>query len=168
MGRELRMVPKNWEHPTNEQGRLIPLLGWSYTKSLNEWNEGKQKWSEGLREVWYPKEGEDKWKPIDEEDKNMTWEEWSGSKPEKEDYMPEWNEDEKTHYQMYENTSEGTPISPVMESPEKLARWLADNNASAFGSSTATYEQWLNTIRAGFAPSAIMVNGVMDSGVAHA
>ena len=51
--------------------------------------------------------------------------------------------------------SEGTPISPVLESPEALARWLADNNASAFGYQTATYEQWLATCLSGSAPSAI-------------
>ena len=41
--------------------------------------------------------------------------------------------EERTHYQMYETCTEGTPISPVMETPENLARWLADNGASAFG-----------------------------------
>ena len=67
----------------------------------------------------------------------------------------------RTHYQMYETTSEGTPISPVMETPEALARWLADNGASAFGKMTATYAQWLNMITGdGCAPSAAFVPGV--------
>jgi len=47
---------------------------------------------------------------------------------------------------MYETCTEGTPISPVMDSLETLARWLADNGASAFGEMTATYEQWLKII----------------------
>ncbi|MCK5445108.1 MAG: hypothetical protein KAI73_05745, partial [Rhodospirillaceae bacterium] len=72
----------------------------------------------------------------------------------------------RTHWQMYETTSEGTPISPPMETPELLARWLADNNASAFAKDTATYEQWLSTIKRGFAPSAIMGDGKLESGVA--
>lgn len=68
---------------------------------------------------------------------------------------------------MYENTSEGTPISPVFETPEALARWLADNNASAFGGMGATYEQWLATCREGFAPSAVFSPSTgMISGVA--
>jgi len=50
---------------------------------------------------------------------------------------------------MWETTSEGSPISPVFESPEKLARWLADTGASAFGSQTATYEEWLSMIHDG-------------------
>jgi len=56
---------------------------------------------------------------------------------------------------MYENTSEGTPISPPFETPEELARWLADNNASAFGGMTATYEQWLATCKGLYAPSMV-------------
>ena len=69
--------------------------------------------------------------------------------------MPEWPEAERTHWQMYEDTSEGTPISPVMETPEMLARWLADTGASSMGRNTATYEQWLATIHRGWAPSMI-------------
>lgn len=71
-------------------------------------------------------------------------------------------------WQMWETTSEGSPISPVCESPEALARWLADNNASAFGSQGATYEEWLGMIRGpGWAPSAVQIDGgPIVSGVA--
>ena len=90
------------------------------------------------------------------DEQKMTFEEWDGDRPQKEDYMPDWPESEKTHMQMYECTSEGTPISPVMATAEELARWLADNEASAFADQTATYEQWLRTIQRGSAPSAVM------------
>ena len=166
MGREVRMVPENWEHPRKENGRYEPLMGYSFKDQLAEWEEGKKKWKEGLKKLWFPKDGL-KWEPKDEDEKKMSWEEWTGDKPIESDYMPEWEESEKTHLQMYETCSEGTPISPVMKTPEELAKWLAGNGASAFGTMTATYEQWLNTIKAGFAPSAVMVDGVLDSGVAH-
>ena len=69
-------------------------------------------------------------------------------------------------YQLWEAVSEGSPISPVCETPEALAHWLADNKASSFGDSTASYETWLNMIVGpGWAPSAVMVGGVMMSGV---
>ena len=68
-------------------------------------------------------------------------------------YMPDWPAEICTHYQMYQNTSEGTPISPPMETPEQLARWLADNDASALGDETATYEEWLLVCQEGSAPS---------------
>ncbi len=86
--------------------------------------------------------------------------------PDYDDYMPDWRDEERTHYQMYEDTSEGTPISPVLESPEVLARWLVDNEASAFAGQTASYESWLRVANGGFAPSMIitpatgLVNGV--------
>lgn len=62
--------------------------------------------------------------------------------------------------------NQGSPISPVKESPEALARWLAENKASSFGDMTATYEQWLSMIKEGWAPSAIVIPGKgMVSGV---
>ena len=70
-------------------------------------------------------------------------------------------------WQMWETTSEGSPMSPVFSTPEELAHWLAGTGASSFGSSTATYEQWLGMIRAGWAPTAAMVNGRMQSGVEY-
>ncbi len=69
-------------------------------------------------------------------------------------------------YQMWETTSEGSPISPVFATPEELARWLADNNASTFGKSTTTYENWLKFIRGpGWAPSMISDGQSLKSGV---
>ena len=64
--------------------------------------------------------------------------------------------DEHYGWQMWQTVSEGGPISPVCDSPEELARWLADNKASAGGYSTATYEQWLAMIRVGWAPSLVV------------
>ena len=82
--------------------------------------------------------------------------------------MPDWPEAERTHYQMYESVTEGTPISPVMKSPETLARWLADNKASAGPYATATYDQWLAMIEAGSSVCSFVMNrgtGEIMSGV---
>ena len=69
-------------------------------------------------------------------------------------------------YQLWENTSEGSPLSPVFETPEELAEWLEANEASSFGSMTCSYDQWLDFIRGpGWAPSMIIQNGKMRSGV---
>lgn len=155
MSREVRRVPKNWEHPKRKNGNYIPLYGGSFHESLAEWQKGKSKWDEGLRENWFSKNEEDKWKPRSEDELNMSFEEWSGQIPKEKYYMPEWKDNEKTHLQMYETTSEGTPISPVIEDPKELARWLVDNEASAFGQSTASYDSWLSTIERGFAFSAV-------------
>lgn len=65
-------------------------------------------------------------------------------------------------YQMWETTSEGSPISPTFNTPEELAKWLADTNASACGGTGASYEQWLNMI--GHGSSITMVMTVRDGG----
>lgn len=160
MGREVRRVPADWDHPKNERGNYKPLLGRSYETTLADWLEGRAKWAEGVREDWSASDdGPKQWKTIEPEHAEQAWEEWDGDAPQFSDFMPNWPEEERTHLQMYEDTSEGTPISPVMETPEELARWLADNNASAFGSDTATYESWLATIKRGWAISAVFEPG---------
>ncbi|NIS53103.1 MAG: hypothetical protein GWN94_18685 [Phycisphaerae bacterium] len=141
MGRELRMVPPDWEHPKDEKGHHIPLFC-GYSDRLAEW---------------------DKYRKTHSEEEAI---EWMGHRPEPEWYMPEWTPEEATHYMMYEDTSEGTPISPAFATPEELARWLADTGASAFADQGASYEAWLNTIQRGYAFSAAfslstgMISGV--------
>lgn len=142
MGREVRRVPKDWEHPKNGN-RFVPLHD-GYHAAIADFQSDIE--SRGLAEA------------ID----------WHGGGPISDDYMPDWPESERTHYMMYEDTSEGTPLSPAMESPETLARWLADNGASSFGSDTATYEQWLSTCHGVWAPSMVIEDGVIKSGVEFA
>ena len=75
---------------------------------------------------------------------------------------PDWG----MHYQMWETVSEGSPISPPFETPEELAHWLADNNASAMGAQGAPYESWLRMIQSGHsAPSMILDSKGLRSGV---
>ena len=145
MGREVRRVPKNWKHP-KKNGVYTPLHE-GFAKQLQHWETGKEKWDLGFVDDYH-----DGWKPRDTSP-DMTFEEWDGKKPKKGAYMPDFPPEQKTHYQMYETCTEGTPLSPVMETPEELAHWLEDNSASAFGEQTASYEQWLNTINSGGAPS---------------
>lgn len=70
-------------------------------------------------------------------------------------------------YQMWEDTTEGSPMSPVFATAEELARWLADTGASSCGSMTATYEQWLGMIRGpGWAMDLVRRGDDVKSGVA--
>ena len=153
MGREVRRVPADWQHPkhwTNGMRgpieRYKPLFpGEQYQARVDEWDEECAKWKAGWRPEYC----------TDAESHAMTYEQYSGKRPHRDDYMPNWPSEQRTHLMMYEDTSEGTPISPAFATPEELARWLADTGASAFGSSTATYEQWLRVARGGWAPSAV-------------
>lgn len=163
MGREIRRVPATWQHPKNDRGNYIPLLSGSFAERAKEWETEYAQWQRGLRRDYSEVGG---WIARTGDELTMRFTEWHGRRPSPDDYMPDWPESERTHIQMYESTSEGTPISPVMDDPKKLARWLADNGASSFGSMTATYEQWLSMCERGWAPSGIMVVGrLMVSGV---
>lgn len=148
MGREVRRVPKNWVHPKQYDGgrgmRYVPMFEGGYEEALAEWDAYREKHGTEAT-VW-----------------DM------GAPPTRDRYMPNWPEQEKTHYMMYETCTEGTPISPPMESPKALARWLADNGASSFGNDTATYEQWLSMIGVGWAPTAVIQGGEIRSGVSMA
>jgi hypothetical protein len=167
MEREVRTVPADWQHPrlpgTYSDGtpRYKGLFGGGFAKAAAEWDEAAAKWDDGFRENYGTGE---RWVPKDESHTG-TYEDWAGDRPCAEDYMPDWPAEQRTHLMMYETCTEGSPISPAFATPEELARWLADNGASAFGSETATYEQWLATIKRGFAVSSIMAGGRMVSGV---
>lgn len=155
MGREVRRVPADWQHPLDETtGRFKPLLGCDFEESLREWNDENEKWSRGE----FPEH-------AGEESLRMSYSEWNGDQPKRCDYMPTWPAEQRTHLMMYEDTSEGTPISPAFATPEELARWLVDNNASAFGSSTGTYEGWLRVARGGWALSMVATADGITSGV---
>jgi hypothetical protein len=146
MSREVRRVHKDWVHPYEFRDNssragpvitLIPLFA-NFAKSLASWENARDEFE--AKRPWLA---------------NCSFEEWYGERPIESDYMPEWPEAERTHLQMYETVTEGSPISPVMETPEELARWLADNKASACGSGGATYDDWLAMIKVGWAPTAI-------------
>lgn len=159
MGREVRMVPPDWKHPKNDRGHYIPLLGANFEKRLAAWELGNAKWSEGLRD-----DHNGGWMPIGDVE-SKTYADWDGEKPEAGGYMPTFPVGSATHLMMYEDTSEGTPISPAFATPEKLARWLATTDASAFGNMGASYEGWLRVCKGGYAPSAVLDSGGLRSGV---
>lgn len=141
MGRQVRRVPASWEHPKGDDGRLLPMFDKPFSVAAREWLDEAIAWDNGT----HPDLAEH----PDRKTRYQFFWQWSGEPPNEKYYRPDFTE-EATHYQMYEDTSEGTPISPVMDSPEALARWLADNGASRFGEMTASYESWLSVCRGGF------------------
>ncbi|MEW8026304.1 MAG: hypothetical protein AB2806_00995 [Candidatus Thiodiazotropha sp.] len=115
MGREVRRVAADWQHPVGEDGKFQPFFGGQ---------------------------------------------------------MPNWKPGEATHYQMYETTTPGTPISPVMPSAQSLAHWLVEHQVSAFGEQTASYDAWLRVCQGHPAFSfaferSRFVNGVENDYQAH-
>ncbi len=158
MGREVRRVPADWVHPQREgiPDEPQPLFDRPFTEVVKEWKEQFLAWEAGHNYGFN--------RPRAKDETEEFWE-YDGGPPDRAYYRPDWPEETRTHYQMYETTSEGTPISPVMETPEALARWLVDNNASAFADETAGYEAWLRVARGGYACSAVVTTQGLASGV---
>lgn len=159
MGREVRRVPSDWQHPkeynpNRGSSEFKPLYERDWASAAAEWDCDRAKWEAGERPDYASDYARDY--PFDQ---------WEGRRPFSEDYMPNWPAEQRTHFMMYEDTTEGTPISPAFATPEELARWLVDNNASAFGGMTADYDHWLRVARGGWAPSMIITGGVVESGV---
>lgn len=160
MGREVRRVPASWKHPM-KNGEYIPLIYGDYGAHINEWLRGEAMWSLGFKrgyehdDQWIPKEGDEPENYVD----------WVGARPISDDYMPAWPDHVRTHLMMYEDTSEGTPLSPAFSTPEELARWCADNNVSAFGEMVASYDAWLHVAYGNWAPGMVISATGRQSGV---
>lgn len=144
MGRELRRVPANWEHPRNDKGHLQPLFDTDFATVAREWLDNAILWDKGQH--------------PDQLDPSMTsatecpfyWQ-WDSSPPDPDYYRPAWTEAERTHFQIYETVTEGTPISPVFATRAQVAVWLIEQ-----GYSEHAAEEFA---KHGYAPSMVMTGG---------
>jgi hypothetical protein len=121
MGREIRRVPPDWEHPEDNEGQLRPCFDKVYEEAKSEWDANNELWEKGQ----HPDQSKD-WKPGP----GMSFIDWAGGSPDPEYYRHRrWTNEEATAYQVYENVSEGTPISPVLKTREELKRWLMEDGS---------------------------------------
>lgn len=114
MGREVRRVPPNWEHPCDDRGQYLPLHDRSYDDVASEWVRECQAWSDGT----HPELGSEYAKGC-----RYYWE-WADDPPKREHYRPDFAED-PTWFQVYENVSEGTPVTPPFPTKEELVDYLS-------------------------------------------
>lgn len=124
MGREIRKVPPEWQHPKDARGNYEPLLDRSFDEAIDEWIEARRKWRAGED----PKRAEHEAQvghPV-------AYQEWSDGPPSPEYHRPGWPEESRTAFQVYETVSEGTPISPVFLTKDELIQWLV-NDGSGMG-----------------------------------
>jgi hypothetical protein len=132
MGRILRMVPPNWEHPRQEcrhspraggcaeakahGGECYhPLYDESFDEAAKEWKEGFAAWERGERPEYCSEESA----------KSEYWE-YNGGPPDPDYYHPKWEAD-PTWFQVYETVSEGTPVSPPFATKQELILYLSKN-----------------------------------------
>jgi hypothetical protein len=122
MGREIRMVPENWDHPKNwvlgtkgPEERFHPMFDRSFDEAAALWTAEFIEWQSGKRPDY-----------CDEESAQLPYWEWAGMPPEREYYRP-WQKSEAVWIQVWETVSEGTPVSPPFATPKELVDYLATN-----------------------------------------
>lgn len=156
MGREIRMVPPNWEHPkTTRYGKADsyqPMHDETFAEAAAAWIEGFTKWQAGERPDYFT--------PSKYPADYQFWE-WESTPPDREYYRP-YTDAEATWVQLYETVSEGTPLSPPFATSQELVEYLV-KNGDFWG------DQWSRAgaeafMRSGWAPSMLVdANGVYDA-----
>jgi hypothetical protein len=117
MGREIRRVPPDWQHPRGDKGRdYRPLYDRSFTEDARAWLDHAIAWDNGTHEDAAEEKGE-----------HPFWWQWDGDPPDPAYYRPDWPEDSATAFQVYETVSEGTPVTPVFASKAELVAYLVAN-----------------------------------------
>jgi hypothetical protein len=116
MGREIRKVPENWEHPKDYRGHYKPLYDYDFNEWASQWMEDLQQWLNEYPTGFKEHNGE-KW---------AFWEWGDGPAPDRDECRPSWKPEEMTAYQIYENVTEGTPVSPVFRTEADMRAWLRD------------------------------------------
>ncbi|WP_152278013.1 hypothetical protein [Methylorubrum populi] len=118
MGREIRRVPPNWSHPTEETScgmdtsRFVPLHDQTHAEAMAEWEGRKALWDAGERpEDWTA---------------GCTFDDWYGEAPDPDQYRS-FTSDGATWFQVYETVSEGTPVTPPFATLDELVAHLADH-----------------------------------------
>lgn len=154
MGREVRRVIPNWEHPKAEkynpftganETRYTPLYDQSCEDAWSDWLQEFTAWKEGEHDRIISEYGEDDY-PKDQPYASFC--KWHGTPPDPEKYRPQWSEDEATWWQVYETVSEGTPVSPPLATQDELIEYLVkhgdfwDQKRREEGHSTMNCESW--------------------------
>lgn len=169
MGREIRMVPPNWEHPKKQNViRFSPQEGLHYCEEYQpmydqRYEEASAEWIEAFIKWHVAKEYDD---CADAENRKLPYWDWDGPPPDKEYYRP-WKNEDATWFQLWETVSEGTPVSPPFATKEELVTYLADHGdfwdekrlRPGWG-----YERAKAFCDSGWAPTLIMQDGRVYEG----
>jgi hypothetical protein len=125
MGREIRRVPANWQHPkgTMPYGYdYLPMHDRNYDDALAEWNRNNELWIAGT----HPSLVEGRTTLAE----TPTFADWDGEAPDPAYYRP-YKDDECTHFQMYQTVSEGSPVTPVFATLQELEDYLVETGEMA-------------------------------------
>jgi hypothetical protein len=158
MGREIRRVPADWEHPKSKHREgYQPLYDRDFESAARKWLDNAIAWDNGTDPdcVKYKRKYPFYWQ-------------WSNP-PNKDYYRPKWKSD-PTHYQVYETVSEGTPVTPHFATKEELIDYLVvygdEWDQKRYSEGRQPCAGWLRKNAEEFvgeewAPSMILIDGVM-------
>jgi hypothetical protein len=182
MGREIRKVIHNWEHPKREKynpfKRIMeesfqPMHDCPADQAWKEWLADFQKWKDGGRKEEVEKY-ELEYEGMGDYESFCAW---AGRPPNPVYYRPAWNEEDMTWFQLYETVSEGTPVTPAFETQDELIDYLVehgdywDQKRRKAGDSIMNCDPWPRDQAekfvkgAGWAPSMVSDGTKMMSGV---
>lgn len=177
MGREIRRVPPNYQHPMRDcphspwaggcdtakrnNGKCYqPLYDRDYESEMSEWIENHNLWLSGdhpcQSDPNYPSASECKY-----------YAQFEGNPPDVDYYPPKWAENEATWFQLYETVSEGTPVSPPFATQDELIDYLQNHGDfwdQLRGEGPYSREAAERMVRGGWAPSGIGIGGKFYAG----
>lgn len=181
MSTELRRVPKDWQHPSDHRDadryesklayvpppfyRWRPLLDKDWATAEREW--WRDRIAHAVKRALYYLPSLFGWlEPPSEVCWPWTLEDHP--RPRYLDYRPRWQKRERTHYQLYEDVSEGTPISPVCATVDELVEWCAAQTKEVWvGTQGMTRAEWQRFFERGgysmsgvFTPETGFVTGI--------
>lgn len=155
MGREVRRVPPNWEHPKSETRPDVfqPMLDEPYASAAQTWERDCILWSRGE----HPDQ-------VKDDVPDFFWER-EGQPPTEAYYRPHWPKGSATWFQLYETVSEGTPVTPPFATTAELIDYLVENGDYWCQSDIGTQrrkpsrEAATALVEAGWAPSMMIIGG---------
>lgn len=161
MGREIRRVTADWKHPVDHASRrgdgFKPLFDGDFDALAKEWIANCVAWENGTHSS-LTGEGEPDGKPSTTKAETPYWWDWDGSPPRRENYMLVGVPAElRTHFQIYETVTEGTPVSPVFATKDALVFWLMNDGGEDGKKSRANAEAFAESE---WAPSIVLIGNV--------
>lgn len=124
MGREVRRVPPDWDHPVARRSfgeGYQPMRDRDAEDAWAEWQREYAGWLGGEHARVAAEYGGKDYPPGEP---YRAFCRWHGGPPDPAYYRPKWAEGEATWFQAYETVSEGTPVTPPFATKEELIDYL--------------------------------------------
>jgi hypothetical protein len=114
------MVPPHWQHPMGDRGAPQSMFDQHFDDAFAEWLADFDRIRSGelsdCERTCYAKPG---MSPL------AQWIGDAGVPPDRRYYRP-WRDGEGTWFQVWENVSEGSPVTPAFATQEELVDYLVD------------------------------------------